>query len=309
MSEITEPINWHDDSYCSSDRVVLTEANLQIPGLRTFGWHDMKRAIPALLPHFHENCYEIVFVTKGSITFSTGQRDYALYGGDVFLTGPGEIHSTNGVPMSVGEICWMQLDVSSLDDFLFLNRGAAAHLVAMISRTPHHCIRTDTNKAKHTLKELNGILLHTSQRDPFLTAGYIVTYLYQLFSQAATSEMRVSFDIARACEYISDHIQEELPFEEIAAFCHISVSQFKQKFKSQMGVSPRSYINQQKVEQIKKDLTDGANFTQIAADFSFCNPAYFSVVFKKYTNQSPSEYLQSLRHPARPAPPADPHTD
>lgn len=295
MHDTLEPINWWDDHFRSVDRVVLTQQELKIPGLRTFGWHDMKQAVPPLKPHFHENCFEVVFVTNGSISFYVDRRPYTIYGGDAFITFPNEVHSTNGVPMSVGEICWLQLDVSQPENFLFLQPEAAENLIGLLRQLPHHCIRTNSNKARNTLTMLSETLLNTLRQDPYLIASYVVVYLYQLLSYAGVSCARVSFDMARACEYIDSHIQEDISFEQIAAFCHISVSQFKQKFKAQLGVSPRSYINQRKIERIKEELTRQSNLTQIASDYGFCNSAYFSVVFKKITGQTPTEYIASLR--------------
>ena len=295
MSEVSAPINWWDDHFRSVDRVVLTQQELKIPGLRTFGWHDMKQAVPPLQPHFHENCFEIVFVTKGSISFYTDLHSYTIYGGDAFVTFPNEVHSTNGVPMSIGEICWLQLDVSNPENFLFLQPDAAKNLIGLLRQLPHRCIRTNTDRVRNVLAALLETVLNTLQQDPYLIASYIVMYLYQLLSFAGVSGMRVSFDIARACEYIDRHIQEELPFEQIAAFCRISVSQFKQKFKAQIGVAPRSFINHQKIMRIKDELTPGVNLTQIASNYGFCNSAYFSVVFKKYTGQTPTEYIASMQ--------------
>ena len=78
MQDTLAPINWWDDHFRSVDRVVLTQQELKIPGLRTFGWHDMKQAVPPLKPHFHENCFEVVFVTNGSISFYVDRRPYTI---------------------------------------------------------------------------------------------------------------------------------------------------------------------------------------------------------------------------------------
>ncbi len=294
MAENLEPINWHDDYYRSVDRIVLTSKNLSIPGIRTFGWHDMKRAVPALKPHFHENCFEITFVTKGSMSFFVNQREYTINGGDAFFTFPNEVHSTNGIPMSVGEIFWIQLDISHPENFLYLTEDAANSLIAMLQNVTHHCFCTDTNKCGNAVMELKEVLLNTPSRNPFLIASFVVVFLYQLLACTDESNTRVSLDMAQACEYIQEHICEELPLREIADFCNVSESHFKQKFKAQLGISPRSYINKQKIMRICNELRKDSNLTQIANEYSFCNSSYFSTVFKKYMNQTPTEYIMAL---------------
>ena len=294
MAEASAPISWWDEAYCAADRIVLTARDLQIPGLRVFGWHDMKYAVPPLRPHFHEHSFEIVFVTKGNISFYVDQKEYSLYGGDAFLTFPDEIHHTNGIPMSVGEIFWMQLDVSQTNNFLYLNAQAADALLHMLLQLKQHCIRTDLNKITNAAKTLQHAILNTPLRNPFQIANYVVTFLYLLLSYTSLTSLQVSLDIVRACEYIDRHITEPLTLEEIAGVCCISLPQFKAKFKAQVGVSPRSYINQEKIKRIKGILTRRSNLTEVAGDFGFCNSAYFSVVFKKYTAQTPTEYMASL---------------
>ena len=289
-----EAIRWWDDYYRSVDRVVLTERELRIPGVRVFGWHDMKRAVPALSTHFHENCFEIVFVTKGMMTFFADGQEYAIHGSEAFVTFPNEVHSTNDVPMPVGEILWFQLDVSRPEAFLFLQPHAAESLITSLQQLSQHQINTAPSRIWYTLKYIKESLLNTANHNPYLVASLSVVYLYQLLACTQTASNYMSLDMAQACEYIRSHLRGDLPLEEIADYCHSSVSHFKQKFKAQIGVSPRNYINQQKIEQIRLELQRDKNLTRIASDFGFCNSAYFSVVFKKYTNQTPTEYLESL---------------
>ena len=63
-----------------------------------------------------------------------------------------------------------------------------------------------------------------------------------------------------------------------------------------MGISPRYYINQQKIEYSKMLLQDGMSVTDIAMLLNFNTSSYFSTVFKKYTLFSPLEYLKTLEH-------------
>lgn len=290
-----QAICWKDHYLREPGHVVLTQAELQIPGIRTFGWLDMKGATPALKSHYHQNCFELTFVTKGCVTFCSDGREYAVYGGDAFLTRPNEIHSTNEAPLAVGQICWIQLDVSNLEEFLFLSRAAAEDLVAQLHQVRHPCIRTDNGQATYMLKTLiSGAFGDHAVCSRYELASYIAVYLRQVLRFADADGARVSMDIARICEYINQNLSEPLPLEELASVGHLSVSQFKHKFKSQIGLSPRNYVNRQKIDHIKQLLTPDSILTRIASDFGFCNSSYFSVVFKKYTGLTPTEYIASL---------------
>ena len=108
--------------------------------------------------------------------------------------------------MSVGEIFWMQLDVSQTNNFLYLNAQAADALLHMLLQLKQHCIRTDLNKITNAAKTLQYAILNTSLRNPFQIANYIVTFLYLLLSYTSLTSLQVSLDIVRACEYIDRHI-------------------------------------------------------------------------------------------------------
>lgn len=58
-----------------------------------------------------------------------------------------------------------------------------------------------------------------------------------------------------------------------------------------MGISPRRFINQQKIEAAKPLLLNRMSVTDIAMQLGFNSSTYFSTVFKQYTMYSPREYL------------------
>jgi len=285
-------INWHDSPLISASRVVLTEAQLRIPGVRTLGWYDMASAKMALAPHYHENAFEITFVTNGHIDFYIGDERSTVRGGDAFLVPPDVVHGTKEVPMSVGEICWVQLDVSDPDRFLFLNREAAAELIAALHAVKENCIRTDNGLVTKLLRRaLRTVLDRPADSPPALVASYLTLCLHLLLGFAGTPSDRMTPDIVRVCAYIRGHLGGELTAEELAGVGLLSVSQFKAKFKQQTGTSPRHYVNQQKILEAERLLRRRGTVTRVAADLGYCSSSYFSVVFKKYTGLTPTEYL------------------
>lgn len=130
-----------------------------------------------------------------------------------------------------------------------------------------------------------------SGETPQLTASYLQLFLHLLISHSQKEHSAVSSDIAVTLQYIQEHIASELSLKELAALVNLSCSQYKQKFKKQMGISPRRFINQQKIEAAKPLLLNGMSVTDIAMQLGFNSSTYFSTVFKQYTMYSPREYL------------------
>lgn len=284
------PIEWKDEYFISPERKVLTSEQLQIPGLQLFGKHTMSTAVDALPWHYHNDSFEFVYTSKGEISFSTETKTYKVGGGNTFIAHPGEIHSTNYIPLSVGEIYWFQLNLSDMTNLLFLSSDAASVLVQGLKSLPHHTVNTAKDEMHTILKKAFQLCLNSGSQ--YLAATYITLFLQRLVECSKTTLFTLTPDIGRSINYILDHIDEALSLEELAEFCHLSTSQYKQKFKKQMGTSPRTFINAQKVEAAKHLLAEGYDMTEVAMNLGFSSSSYFSTTFKRYTTFSPREYMK-----------------
>ncbi|MCI8853870.1 MAG: AraC family transcriptional regulator [Lachnospiraceae bacterium] len=287
------PINWKDEYFTSKQRIVLTSEQLHIPGVRTFGMHDMQAAISPLQNHFHQDAFEITYVTKGSILFYAENIEYKVNGGDAFLVCPNEIHSTNETSMSLGKIYWIQLDVSHASRFLFLDKEAASLLIQKLYSIKNHNIRTDNQEIQAIITKAFSLAL--TPGNEMMIASYLIIYLHLLINFSREVQFPLTPDIGNSLNYILDHITSEISLDTLAEHCHMSTSYFKYKFKNQLGISPRNFINQQKIEHAKALLLDGQSITDVSMALSFSTTSYFSVVFKKYTSFTPSEYVQNSR--------------
>lgn len=285
-----EAIPWNDNYYSSKTRTVLTPGQLHIPGLKMFGKHTMTNAVAPLPDHYHKNCYEFTFVTNGAISFTVDQITYELSGNDVFMTNPDEIHSTNLLPLSAGEIIWLQLDLSDTGRFLFLEEEAASHFISSLKNIYGHLIKTGNTRILSYIRR--AFELTQNSADRFFCANYITLTFYELFSIHSRLSSPTTPDIERALAYIQNSLHSEISLDELAGLCRLSTSQFKQKFKAQMGISPRHYINYKKIQLSKKMLLEGISITDIAMSLGFNTSSYFTVVFKRYNACSPSEYLR-----------------
>lgn len=291
-SDSESAINWHDPYTFTKDRVIYTQVQHHIPGVHTLAYHAIKNAIPSLKWHFHENSFEFSVATKGTISFCTQTSTYKFSGGDVMVSFPNEVHGTNNVPITVGELYWFQLDVSDPKNFLFLNETAAADMIAKLQAIPRHVVKANAEEIHPLLK--HAFDLARNEEEPAFIASYLQLFLHHVIASAHKEQFLLSPDIGRTLNYILDNITEELPLEELASLANLSCSQYKQKFKKQLGISPRRYINQQKIEQAKILLLEGMSVTDIAMLLGFATSGYFSTVFKKYTLYTPMEYVKVL---------------
>lgn len=282
-----------DDYFISDRRTVLTPQQLHIPGIRVLAKHSIKKALPPLELHYHENAFEFTLLTEGVLTFSTETSSYRYSGGDVFISYPNEIHGTAGAPLPSGELYWFQLDISDCRNLLFLEEEAARTLVERLMEIRHHVVNTGNKEMANQLR--SAFRFAVTAAEPHLTAAYLVLFLNLLILAAQKTRTNLTPDIGKSLDYILDHINENLSLDMLAGQCLLSTSQFKQKFKTQVGISPRNFINQQKIEAAKSLLLEGVSITDTAMQLGFDTSSYFAVVFKKYTTRTPSEFIKKFK--------------
>lgn len=286
----TFPI-WHDDYLFTKGRIVLTEQQLHIPGIRVFGHHALHNAIPSLNWHCHDNAFEFSMPAQGTFTFSTLNEDYPFSGGEVFMSRPDEVHGTNQVPVTTGALFWFQLDISDVSHFLFLNPEAAHELIMNLNSIPQHVIRTEIKKTLPLMEKAFELALEGTNTQ--MVASLLQLFLHLIIMYSRKEPSQLSSDIKIVLDYIAGNLTSDLSLEHLASLANLSCSQFKQKFKKQLGIAPRHFINQQKIEYSKQLLLEGKSVTETAMLLNFTTSSYFSTVFKKYTLFTPREYLQN----------------
>ena len=69
------------------------------------------------------------------------------------------------------------------------------------------------------------------------------------------------------------------------------------KFKKKYGITAIEYQKQKKIETAKRLLEgDALSVKEIASHLGFCDAAYFSAYFKKYTGLTPKEYKKGIKN-------------
>ncbi|MDD6032658.1 MAG: AraC family transcriptional regulator, partial [Oscillospiraceae bacterium] len=244
--------------------------------------------------HYYKNCFEFVFVARGSARFSVDGHTYPLSGGELFVTFPSEVHSSDSSPMVPQQMYWFQLEADDPGQLLYLNREAAGLLLEQLRSLKTRVIQMDPDQTASLLGAVFHDFCSDSPMRRMQGAQLLAFFLYSVLEYSESASFRMTPDIGRAVNAIMDHLQEELTLEELAREAALSVSRFKQKFKQQMGQSPRSFINCQKVEAAKRLLAEGVSVTETAMELGFSSSSYFSTVFRRYTTLSPSQFAESV---------------
>jgi YesN/AraC family two-component response regulator len=102
---------------------------------------------------------------------------------------------------------------------------------------------------------------------------------------------RCGATVEAALRAVHDGYTGPLSLESIAARIPASPSHLSRLFKKETGEALTEYITRLRVEKAKELLTDtDMPAYEVAETVGFNDPAYFSLVFKKHTGQSPHRF-------------------
>lgn len=97
-------------------------------------------------------------------------------------------------------------------------------------------------------------------------------------------------------DYMSNHYNESLKTEQLAEIVHLQPTYFIKRFKKNYGLPPISYFNRMKMYKAMGMLSGtDLPIEKIAKNVGICDTSYFTRVFKKYCNITPSQYRAEFK--------------
>src|ERR1700692_982394 len=96
-----------------------------------------------------------------------------------------------------------------------------------------------------------------------------------------------------ARDTINTNLEEELPLEQIARECELSVSHFARAFARSTGISPHRWLMRRRVE-VAKDLmlTTDTSLVEISLRCGFSDQSHFTRVFAEAAGETPGRWRQ-----------------
>jgi len=265
--------------------MVFHSSEIEIPGLAEFGYNKSNLVTMPMPDHFHNNCMEFVIVLRGSESYFTDGESFNVSGGEVFISHLNRLHRNSGNCQGISEFIWFQLEMTDRSNFLGLSKAYSAALFDRLLSIKAHKIKTD-KKCICLIKEA---FRETQKNNKYIAQGLFLIFLYRLFF-LDESLQKADNIMEKAIEYINGNIEKNIGIDELSSCCALSESAFKYKFKDYTGDTPRQYINKMKVSKAKELLLKGLSITDTAMELSFNSCDYFSVVFRKHTLMTPSQF-------------------
>ena len=279
------------DLNTTGNRTIIDFSKLGFKHLMVLGRYNYTRLGKELSEHVHEGMLEICYYDKGSQIFEVEGVQHLVKGGDVFMHYPNEKHGSGGYPEEKGQLYWLIISLphnghdsnSDARDLAFLcNR--------LIAFNKRHF------KGNHTLKKtLEEIFTAFEKKENKNIKHIRVKMLVRLFllelldCASQKSKLTDNMRLNKVLDYINTNIASRINISSLAKEINLSDSRFKSLFKELTGLTPGDYIQRKRVEKAVALIKQNPHIslTDLAYEFDFSSPQYFSTVIKKYTGKSP----------------------
>ncbi|MDB5408691.1 MAG: AraC family transcriptional regulator [Rhodospirillales bacterium] len=114
-------------------------------------------------------------------------------------------------------------------------------------------------------------------------------------STAATRGGLAGWQRRAACDYIEEHLAEDVALADLAAVAKLSPAHFCRAFKRSVGLPPHRYQLQRRIEQAKTLLADAETpVLNVALACGFGFSSNFTQAFRKVTGVTPREFRRGL---------------
>lgn len=106
-----------------------------------------------------------------------------------------------------------------------------------------------------------------------------------------TPKRKMNLKIEAIVEFIDSHLNQDLTLTYVAERMNFSSYYLSKVFKKELGVNFVKYVTERKMDKAKELLKDNdIPIVNIAFEIGYPEPSYFTKVFKKVENMTPSQY-------------------
>lgn len=252
------------------------------------------------------NFWEMVYVDKGQVEIKTDNETHILGQEEILFHKPNEFHSIKSYNSSpnffVLSFECNSPQIKSFENYhTKLKRGLKPIISSIISESENTYIIPKNDVNLRELKIKDSIEIGGEQLIKIYLEELFIMLLRDILKEEETkvfpSKENLENHIVKSIkEYILHNIKNNISLEDICTEFRYGKSYLCKLFHDSTGYSIIKYINHKKIEYAKELIRDdNFNITEIANYLSFDNPQYFSRVFKKMTNMTPTEFKLSLK--------------
>lgn len=253
------------------------------------------------------NFWEMVYIDAGNVKIKANNKEFHLKQGEVIFHKPNEFHTLKTDNENAANVFVISFVCSSESMSFF--KGKTMTVPSKLKKYIYTIIEEYSLTFKSMATE--DIKLELKENPPIGGQQMIKTYLEQFLIMLIRSEndnhnLRIfpskeimeNHIVSQVIQIIEENTYGKITVDQICTKLNYSRAYLSKIFKTTTGYTILEYILMNKIREAKKLIREERyNFTQISDLLSFDNPHYFSSVFKKIANMTPTAYKNSVKKP------------
>ncbi len=221
--------------------------------------------------HTHES-FLIGVIKSGSAKFIIDNKEYVLGSGMTYL-----------VPSDIG------ISIAPVSPYSYLTICIKKKVMQLDSSESEMYVRHDIGEKVIGLSKR--FQMNRLTEDEFICE---LTSICNIKRGDEVLNQYLDSDIQKAVFYLKEHVNGKFVLNDLAEAVHLSKYHLIRRFKKEMGVTPKQYIQQCKIRQTKNRLLLNESEVDIAIDMNFSNQSHLCSMFKKYMGISMIEYKNNV---------------
>ncbi|HDS1738073.1 AraC family transcriptional regulator [Pseudomonas sp. BP8] len=227
--------------------------------------------------HSHES-FSLGVITGGRSTYVSGASHREVAAGATVLIRPGVVHSCN--PIEGEPWSYLMLFV----DLPWLQGHGFAVPEATLSTSPTLYSR---------LLQVFGSLFDAQMPDREAALAAFFQALPEYLDGAAVPGIDDHPRLDAAAAFIRSHRLDPLTLEDICAAAGLSRAYLIRAFRQRFGLTPHSYLIDQRVQHARGQLRLGRAIADVALEAGFADQAHLQRAFKQHLAATPGHYRKA----------------
>lgn len=260
-------------------------------------------------PHTHHDAWELGCCISGKVSVCYGKHIITLKAGQAFFVPPGVSHSFE-MEEKGGNSAFV-ISFTCMDGPLKLLRNLTLQITEWQMGILNQIVRELMDAFARSNPGLRMYHFEPNPDAPLGAEQMILCYLEQLligFLRTITMHKGVvitgthfeksigNYQIDTICQYIREHLREDLSVSSLAKEFHYSRTRLSVLFKDATDQTINAYITKERIAKAKHLLVEGKlSMTQISRAVGYSSPQYFSRRFAQLVGCAPSDYLQATQ--------------
>ena len=124
----------------------------------------------------------------------------------------------------------------------------------------------------------------------------IIDYQSKIPVEVPVGQRVPSIRLAAALHYVQTNFRRTIRVAEVAELCDMSPFHFSHEFTAEFSLTFQEYVLRCRILEACKELRHpNVSVANVAHSVGFNDPSYFSRVFRRYFDLSPSEYCEQSK--------------